>query len=597
MYQQICKRSKSDQNKSQRTSPVPLYLKNQYKAVTGFSFDDVKIHYNSGRPIVLGARAYTYGNDIYIGPGQERCLLHELGHVVQQKMGIASTTTMRGGIPVNNDPKLEKAADHYGINFGDKEFISFQDTKSCVTVAQCCLLDENIYDTWDLGMSMSITREQAQESENSMGYLQIGEDIIKNIQSVLLAREEECGNTEEVLADVRNMLNDENVQIMLAKCKRFLPDSEKWLPLLICVQYFSQKQNENLADIICEIISDCHDSLGIELASKLESLLIQNNTSILLEYYGFIPYKKKSMIGEKYFRHMYREEQMATEEEIHEPQAGEARPPLEDIPVREPRNKLERINVGTREVCSPRKYSLEEKIQQYLRHVAAALKLKYSISGEIQCYYEEYNSKKIVYISGNLNCVNKKLREKNLDYLPVNTFMKLFYETYDRENRIESSKDKYLVRRLEHKIESPFGDDVILLIVSDEIGTGVEGLHAERRILYHLRSKRNEDNFFLDRQRLGGIRRPCFVCAVICFAKDAGVRGGAFWSSIAAKKTLSPKEDHLLFEAISDRRTVTYVTEDAKGNLTTDEDTESEAELSDEETTEAETESRWELDA
>jgi hypothetical protein len=52
--------------------------------ISGFSFDDVKVHYNSDKPAQLQATAYTQGNQVHIAPGEERHLDHELGHVVQQ---------------------------------------------------------------------------------------------------------------------------------------------------------------------------------------------------------------------------------------------------------------------------------------------------------------------------------------------------------------------------------------------------------------------------------------------------------------------------------------------------------------------------------
>lgn len=59
---------------------------------SGISFADVKIHYASDKPKEFGALAYAYGNDVYLGSGQEKHLKHELGHVVQQRQGIVKPT-------------------------------------------------------------------------------------------------------------------------------------------------------------------------------------------------------------------------------------------------------------------------------------------------------------------------------------------------------------------------------------------------------------------------------------------------------------------------------------------------------------------------
>jgi len=100
-----------EQRKTSNQTGIPDGLKEQFEAVSGYSFDDVKVHYNSDKPLQVQALAYTRGNQVYIGPGQERYLSHELGHVVQQKDGIVRPTTVVAGLPVNDDPGLEQQAD------------------------------------------------------------------------------------------------------------------------------------------------------------------------------------------------------------------------------------------------------------------------------------------------------------------------------------------------------------------------------------------------------------------------------------------------------------------------------------------------------
>lgn len=58
---------------------IPAQLKERMEQHTRLSFDDVRLHYNSDKPAKLGAFAYTQGNQVEIGPGQERHLPHELG--------------------------------------------------------------------------------------------------------------------------------------------------------------------------------------------------------------------------------------------------------------------------------------------------------------------------------------------------------------------------------------------------------------------------------------------------------------------------------------------------------------------------------------
>ena len=96
---------------SQNTSGIPAGLKAKYEQRSGVSMDDVSVHYNSDKPIQYGALAYTQGNDVYLGPGQEKHLGHELGHVIQQKQGRVPVTGSVGGAPLNDDPALEQEAD------------------------------------------------------------------------------------------------------------------------------------------------------------------------------------------------------------------------------------------------------------------------------------------------------------------------------------------------------------------------------------------------------------------------------------------------------------------------------------------------------
>ena len=69
------------------TTGLPDNLKERIENLSGYSMDDVKVHYNSDKPTQLQAHAYTQGTDIYLAPGQEKHLPHEALHVVQQKQG------------------------------------------------------------------------------------------------------------------------------------------------------------------------------------------------------------------------------------------------------------------------------------------------------------------------------------------------------------------------------------------------------------------------------------------------------------------------------------------------------------------------------
>lgn len=93
---------------------IPDSIKTRFESLSGFSFDDVQVHYNSDKPAQLQALAYTQGNQVYVAPGQEKHLGHELGHVVQQKEGRVQPTTQLQGMAINDDPAMEYNADSIG---------------------------------------------------------------------------------------------------------------------------------------------------------------------------------------------------------------------------------------------------------------------------------------------------------------------------------------------------------------------------------------------------------------------------------------------------------------------------------------------------
>lgn len=103
--------------KAQASKPnltgIPTQMKLDFEQRSGLSFDDVRVHYNSDKPAQLQALAYTQGTQVYVGPGQERHLPHELGHVVQQKIGNLRPTCYINGLPINDQNYLEREADTF----------------------------------------------------------------------------------------------------------------------------------------------------------------------------------------------------------------------------------------------------------------------------------------------------------------------------------------------------------------------------------------------------------------------------------------------------------------------------------------------------
>lgn len=101
--------------KKENNTGLPDNLKSGIENLSGYSMDDVKVHYNSAQPATLQAHAYAQGTDIHIAQGQERHLPHEAWHVVQQKQGrVKPTMQLKSNVPVNDDAGLEKEANEMG---------------------------------------------------------------------------------------------------------------------------------------------------------------------------------------------------------------------------------------------------------------------------------------------------------------------------------------------------------------------------------------------------------------------------------------------------------------------------------------------------
>lgn len=98
-------------NKKKNNTGIPDRLKAVVEHFSGFSLDEVRVHYNSEKPAAVGALAYAEGLDIYIGPGQEQHLAHELWHVVQQMKGEVKETEKVNGKGINEEDRLEQQAE------------------------------------------------------------------------------------------------------------------------------------------------------------------------------------------------------------------------------------------------------------------------------------------------------------------------------------------------------------------------------------------------------------------------------------------------------------------------------------------------------
>ncbi|NEN95176.1 MAG: DUF4157 domain-containing protein [Moorea sp. SIO3I7] len=103
--------SRSD---NQNKTGMPDRLKAGIENLSGYSMDDVRVHYNSDKPAQLNALAYAQGTDIHVGPGQEKHLAHEAWHVVQQMEGRVRPGRQKFGLQINEETGLEKEAEEMG---------------------------------------------------------------------------------------------------------------------------------------------------------------------------------------------------------------------------------------------------------------------------------------------------------------------------------------------------------------------------------------------------------------------------------------------------------------------------------------------------
>lgn len=113
------------QNKKNKTG-IPDEVKAKMETHLNTDLSSVRVHAESSKVNEVGALAYTQGNDVHFAPGQYRpdtaqgkqLLGHELAHVVQQRQGRVAPTGEVGGMPLNEDPKLEEEADVMGKKIG-----------------------------------------------------------------------------------------------------------------------------------------------------------------------------------------------------------------------------------------------------------------------------------------------------------------------------------------------------------------------------------------------------------------------------------------------------------------------------------------------
>lgn len=105
---------KKDKQDDSGNKGLPAQLKDGIEKSSGYSMDDVSVHFSSSLPAQFKAEAMTQGNQIHIAPGKEQHLAHEAWHVVQQKQDRVKAGSEESGRMLNTSHALEKEADEKG---------------------------------------------------------------------------------------------------------------------------------------------------------------------------------------------------------------------------------------------------------------------------------------------------------------------------------------------------------------------------------------------------------------------------------------------------------------------------------------------------
>jgi hypothetical protein len=145
----------SDLVKQPNDTGLPNQLKSGIENLSGYSMDDVKVHYNSGKPAQLQAHAFAQGTDIHLASGQEKHLAHEAWHVVQQKQGrVKPTLQMKASFEKNEDTILTKAADLLTVKQSNPEKNQEQNTDTLQLKAEVKITKDGL----DLGREHDLKR-------------------------------------------------------------------------------------------------------------------------------------------------------------------------------------------------------------------------------------------------------------------------------------------------------------------------------------------------------------------------------------------------------------------------------------------------------
>ncbi|MBL6448136.1 DUF4157 domain-containing protein [Fulvivirga sp. 29W222] len=219
---------KSSQTPNSNKTGLPDNLKAGIENLSGYSMDDVKVHYNSPKPAQLNAHAYAQGTDIHVAPGQEQHLPHEAWHTVQQKQGrVQPTMQMKGGMNVNDDTSLEREADVMGakaIQTKAQNNTSIQKKKARNNTS---LTTKQLSSTGTIQMAVNIDELDARyqhwlqynETETFMAYVNSKMDVeYESLEGFL---EAESTTKDQVQRLMRNFVGKSAIESTKQKIKSF----------------------------------------------------------------------------------------------------------------------------------------------------------------------------------------------------------------------------------------------------------------------------------------------------------------------------------------------------------------------------------------
>lgn len=200
-------------------------------------------------------------------------------------------------------------------------------------------------------------------------------------------------------------------------------------------------------------------------------------------------------------------------------------------------NKRERMLAGSPLERPKRSYE-EERERQALRWTATCLLAMFPKGVEVQCYYDVSSNK--VFISTNMRLQNKSMTKLFAEH--GNDVIAAIGTSYEKLRGAGGRKARHVEKITQRSEGSPYPvQDAIfeclkagrieVIEASKEDG---KGFHAERRIQKCLGVK-------LDPHFLGGVKRPCAVCA-IALDLNGHVFPGPMWLSEAALHKMEPED-------------------------------------------------------